>query len=147
MEDHELHVRLWEADYQELYVPEIVVTAEVQAERLTKQYHRKWHKGHGYFYALMRDAGFERSAFRLFDVPGHLYRQTLVNLLLWGKNQLLGHREKAFQYETECYFFIGFLQQRLELVGSPKSIDWLRRLGAALHSLFRRRADSNSRNH
>jgi GT2 family glycosyltransferase len=146
MEDHELHVRLWDAGYTEMYRPELVVTAEVQAERLTRQYHRRWHKGHGHFYALMREGEFERSAFRLFDVPGHLYRQTLVNLLGWGKAQLSGNREKAFSCETGCYFFTGFFQQRLAAPGSAKRFMRLRRLGSALHSLVRRRAGLNNSN-
>ncbi len=114
MEDHELHLRLWEAGLAEMYIPEMMVTTEVQTDRLTKAYHRKWHKGHGHFYALMREPEFERSTKRLFDVPAHLYKQALLDLLQWVKNQWRRDPEKTFLKETAFYFFIGFFQQRLE---------------------------------
>ena len=45
MEDHELLVRLWKTDRQGLYTPELVVTAGVASDRLSKTYHRRWHHG------------------------------------------------------------------------------------------------------
>ncbi len=48
-EDHEHQLRIWRAGKQGLYVPGIVVSADVQAERLTKAYHRRWHTGHGHY--------------------------------------------------------------------------------------------------
>jgi len=113
MEDHELHLRLWESGFQEMYFPEIVVTTDIPAERLTKAYHRKWHKGHGHFYALLREPEFERSITRLFDVPAHLYKQALIDLAQWGKSLLMGKAEKAFLHEIGLWFFAGFFRQRL----------------------------------
>jgi glycosyltransferase involved in cell wall biosynthesis len=134
MEDHELHVRLWDAGYKEMYIPEILVGALVQPERLTKQYHRKWHKGHGYFYALMRDAEFERSAARLFDVPGHLYKSAFFDLLQWSKNRLLQKDEEALAREINLCFFYGFLQQRLASDRRSENPSALRRLASFLIS-------------
>lgn len=132
MEDHELHVRLWEAGYQELYRPEIVVGAVVQAERLTREYHRRWHKGHGYFYALMRDAEFERSAARWFDVPAHLYKSAFLDLLQWGKNRLLQNHQEAFACEVRLAFFFGFLEQRLATYRNSETSPVLRKLASLL---------------
>lgn len=137
MEDHELHQRLWEAGLQEMYFPDVMVTAEVQADRLTKAYHRKWHKGHGHFYALMREPELERSATRLFDVPAHLYKQALFDLLQWGKSQWAGDKENSFRNETGFYFFVGFFQQRLESFLRLKSFLERHALAASLYSLFR----------
>ena len=53
-EDHELLMRLWCAGRQGLYVPNIVVTAEVQLERMRKQYHRRWNLTAGKFNSLQR---------------------------------------------------------------------------------------------
>jgi glycosyltransferase involved in cell wall biosynthesis len=114
MEDHELLVRLWHKDRRAMYVPDLVVIAEVQPERVTKQYHRKWHRGHGHFYAMMRDEEMERSAARLFDVPAHLYKQALANLLKLVKHRLSGNDESAFIYETQLHFFMGFFKTRRE---------------------------------
>lgn len=137
MEDHELHMRLWEANYQEMYMPDVVVYAVVQSERLTKEYHRKWHKGHGYFYALLRDQKFERSAIRLFDVPAHLYKQAFLDLLYWSKNRLTGNQEKAFLYETRLRFFAGFFHQRLKTFRRFENPSVVRELAAFFYSLLR----------
>src|SRR5437764_1251585 len=76
MEEHELLERLARAGKRGLYAPQIVVRADVPFARMTRGYHRRWHRGHGKFYAISRSASFEESAAgRLFDVPAHLYRQ------------------------------------------------------------------------
>jgi glycosyltransferase involved in cell wall biosynthesis len=123
MEDHELHSRLWKAGYQEIYRPDVVVGAVVEPERLTREYHRRWHKGHGHFYALMRDPEFESSVGRLFDVPAHLYKQALLDGLGWSADRLSRNHQQAYGRENRLWFFYGFLQQRLAtLRGSEKSL-------------------------
>jgi hypothetical protein len=47
VEDHEFQLRLWRAGFRGLYDPTVVVTADVQPDRMTKAYHRKWHRDHG----------------------------------------------------------------------------------------------------
>jgi glycosyltransferase involved in cell wall biosynthesis len=137
MEDHELHLRLWEAGFQEMYCPELIVTTEVQAERLTKAYHRKWNEGHGHFYALLRDPEFERSAARLFDVPAHLYKQSLVDLLDWCKKQLAGNHEQAFLCETRLCFFRGFFHKRRQEFHQANHFGLLREIASFLYALMR----------
>ena len=112
MEDLELMMRFWHAGGQGLYLPDIVVTAPVQIERLTKAYHRRWHTGHGHFYAMMRAEEIEGSQARLFDVPGHLYRQALRDTAEWLRCTLAGERHEAFRYETQLRFFLGFFRKR-----------------------------------
>jgi glycosyltransferase involved in cell wall biosynthesis len=46
-EDHELETRIVAAGGAGLYVPEMVIEAEVQERRLTRAYHRRWHRDHG----------------------------------------------------------------------------------------------------
>jgi hypothetical protein len=91
----------------------------VLEERLSKAYHRRWYCGHGHFYALMRDEVFESSRFRLFDVPGHLYRRTCASAFGWLKNRLTRQGELEFQHELEMQFFWGFFRKRL---GDRRSI-------------------------
>ena len=93
-------------------MPGIVVSAEVQTDRMTKEYHRRWHTGHGHFYALMRAEDIEHGDARLFDVPAHLYRQALANSLGWLKQSVLANEELAFKHETELRFLRGFFRQR-----------------------------------
>ena len=112
MEDAELLERYWRTGRQCLYVPDLIVTTDVPFERMTKNYHRRWHTGHGYFFAIMRSEEIERSSSRLFDVPAHLYRQALADAAAWIKCLLLGKRERAFMHETRIRFFLGFFRKR-----------------------------------
>jgi glucosyl-dolichyl phosphate glucuronosyltransferase len=111
-EDHELQLRVWQAQRQGLYVPDLVVTAEVEARRTTKRYHRRWHTGHGHFYAVMRLEEMEGATVRLFDAPGHLYRQAMADALRWFAHRLRGDHEAAFEAETRLRFIAGFLRKR-----------------------------------
>jgi glycosyltransferase involved in cell wall biosynthesis len=135
MEDLELHLRLWAAGRQELYVPDVVVTAPVQPERLTKAYHRRWYRGNGHFYALLRDQELERSAARLFDVPAHLYRQTLIDLVRRYRYQLSGKEEEAFLCEARLQFFAGFFRERRAAFRRSDHPGILREVTTFLYSL------------
>jgi glycosyltransferase involved in cell wall biosynthesis len=114
LEDHEFLTRLFRAGVAGLYVPEMIVDAYVGNERMTKEYHRRWHTGHGHFYAVMNDQEWERSSFRLLGVPGHLYRETARNALVWFTRVLSGKNDAAFVNECHLRFFRGFLRQRMK---------------------------------
>jgi cellulose synthase/poly-beta-1,6-N-acetylglucosamine synthase-like glycosyltransferase len=53
-EDHDMQLRVWQAGMRGLYAPSIVSMADVTPDRLTRAYHRRWHRGHGRHCALMR---------------------------------------------------------------------------------------------
>jgi glucosyl-dolichyl phosphate glucuronosyltransferase len=112
MEDHDYLLRLDRAHKKIMYVPDIIVYAYSFPERLTKSYHRRWHYGHGHFYAVMREEKFESSRARLFDVPAHLYRRTLSNMLDWFRYRLTNNRDLQFEQELEIHFFCGFFRKR-----------------------------------
>jgi len=113
MEDHEFQLRLSAANKRLVYLPDLVVYAQVLQERLTKDYHRRWYRGHGYFYAVMREADFEASKMRLLDVPAHVYRRALSDVYLWMKYHLKNEPEMEFHHEVELSFFWGFFRKRL----------------------------------
>lgn len=113
MEDHELQVRLCNATLQGLYVPELVVISDVSADRLLKNYHRRWHFGHGRFYSAARFEGFEHSNVGwLFGVSSHLYHSALRDALGWIGCVLVGDFTRAFTHETKLWFFAGFWSVR-----------------------------------
>lgn len=113
MEDLELLIRFWRAEGVALYTPSLVVLAQIPADRMKKTYHRRWHTGHGRFYAMLRDEEMEQSAEgRFFDVPAHLYGQALRNAWLFMKSTLLLRNAAAFLYETKLRFFLGFFRER-----------------------------------
>ena len=112
VEDLELLQRLWKSGRRGLYVPRIGFLHKVQASRMTKAYHRRWHTGHGNFYAQLRDPDFEASGARLFDVPAHVYKDAAAAAAGWIKRVLAGAPDAAFEYETRLRFFAGFFQER-----------------------------------
>ena len=112
-EDHELLLRLYAAGGRALYVPDLLVTADIPAERLTRQYHRRWHRGHGRFHAVMRSPDMERTHHgRLLGVPAHLFRTAAEDAAAWLTLRVRGDAAEAFARETRLWFFSGFLRER-----------------------------------
>lgn len=112
MEDHEFLIRMCRSGLKGMYLPQMIALAPVELDRLTKAYHRRWHAGHGHFYAVMKDPEWERSGFSLAGVPGHLYRETARNGVLWLSNMLRGKADAAFANECRMRFFGGFFRER-----------------------------------
>ena len=112
-EDHEFLQRLIRVGGFGVYDPRIVIHAAVQEDRLERQYHRRWHVGHGHFHALMRPDYFERSGTgRICDVPAHLLRAALRDGAAWIKARLRGDDREAFSRELRLGFFYGFVRTR-----------------------------------
>jgi len=112
-EDHELLLRLWRSGGQGLYAPALVVTSDIASERFTKGYHRRWHRRHGHFSAIMHDEGLEGSRFgHLFGVPAWIYREVLEGCVRCLGCWLRGNRNRAFLHETRVRFSLGFVGAR-----------------------------------
>jgi glycosyltransferase involved in cell wall biosynthesis len=114
LEDDEWNRRLWKSGGAALYVPDLVAWADVPSDRLTRAYHRRWHRGHGHFYAMLRAEEIERSNVgSLFGVPAHMYRSALEDVGAWLSAVITGRGDEAFVHETKLRFFRGFVGQRL----------------------------------
>jgi glycosyltransferase involved in cell wall biosynthesis len=114
VEDLDILQRLWKAGRRGVYLPGIAFHHKIPPSRLTRQYHRRWHTGHGRFYARLQDPEFEKSRTRLFGVPAHLYRAAAVQAVLWLRWKLLGRDSDAFACETRLRFFLGFMRERAQ---------------------------------
>jgi glycosyltransferase involved in cell wall biosynthesis len=112
MEDHEFLMRVCRSGKQGIYTPHMIATTYIDTERLTKTYHRRWHTGHGHFYAVLADPEWERSKFRLAGVPAHLLKETATNAFKWLSKMLTGNTDAAFVNECRLRFFSGFFLQR-----------------------------------
>ena len=112
MEDTEFLLRVCRSGKRGKYLPDLITWAWVDPERTTKAYHRRWHTGHGHFYAVMNDPEWERSSFGLFGVPGHLYRETVKNVVGWLGKLVTGNGDGAFENEIRIRFFRGFFKAR-----------------------------------
>jgi glucosyl-dolichyl phosphate glucuronosyltransferase len=114
LEDDEWIRRLWKAGGRALYVPELITFTEVPASRLTRAYHRRWHRGHGRFYALLHAEEMEQSSVgTLLGVPAHMYRSAFAAMLGWLSASTSGRSELAFTHEVRLRFLRGFVGQRI----------------------------------
>jgi glycosyltransferase involved in cell wall biosynthesis len=114
MEDHEYVARMWREGIIGLYVPGLLVEAPVECDRVKKEYHRRWHKGHGRSYAILKEERMEKASWHLFGVPAHLYRQALIDTIGLVKNWLRRHEEHAFLCELHLRFFFAFWLRRVQ---------------------------------
>lgn len=112
-EDHELLTRLYESGGRMLYHPRMLVMTRVPADRCDRRYHRRWHEGHGRFYALMRTPEMERARLRPFGVPGHLLREAARDLAAWVRSAAVADWDRAFLAELRLRFVKGFVWTRL----------------------------------
>ncbi|HEX8091349.1 MAG TPA: glycosyltransferase family A protein [Blastocatellia bacterium] len=121
-EDHELLVRLWRAGRKGLYMPNIVVTAEVQLDRLRKQYHHRWNITTGKFNSMMRlddtmgphGRLLEERAdtVMLFGTPASLYRELLRASVRWVSATAQLRESLALQHENRICYLIGYISER-----------------------------------
>lgn len=54
VEGIEVRTRLWSDRKKEVSFPPVVFLQKVEAERLSKRYHQRWHGGHGRSCAILR---------------------------------------------------------------------------------------------
>jgi len=114
LEDDDWNRRFWKAEGVGLYEPTLLAWTDVAPERLTRAYHRRWHLGHGRFYALLRADEIERSNIGAFlGVPAHLYRSAIADAAGLLTSMVTGHPHAAFLHEMRLRFFGGFLGQRV----------------------------------
>ena len=124
MEDHELLMRCWHAGRQGLYLPTLLASTTVPASRMTKDYHRRWHRGHGVFCAMMRyvevtdrDRRYigvqsAEDAVMLFGVPACLYRQAADQGLKWALAALRRQQAVSLMHENKCRFLVSYIRTR-----------------------------------
>lgn len=122
-EDHDLQLRIWRSGGQGLYVPSIVMVSDVDPERLTKAYHRRWHRGHGRHCAMMglRDITDPQGcinenlrALTLFGVPSFLYRELVAEGARWLTSKVRRDESEAFKYEGKVQHLLGYIGKRYE---------------------------------
>jgi len=111
-EDHDLLHRVYGSGGCMLYLPGMLVIARVQSDRCARAYHRRWHDGHGRFYALMRLPEIERTRTTVAGVPAHLLRAAASDAAAWLGSMLSGRWDDAFRAELRLRFFAGFARTR-----------------------------------
>lgn len=127
-EDHDLQLRLWRAGLKGLYQPDLIVTAEVSPDRLTKRYHRRWHRGHGRYCAMMQvhenmiggngPIGRDPDLVTLFGSPAFLYTQAITSSVKWALALVHGPAWKPLYEENRVRYALAYIGTRFSLRGS-----------------------------
>ena len=154
-EDYDLQMRVWRAGGQGLYDPAVVVTTDVQPERTTKAYHRRWYAGHGRYSALMRlkesmspDGTLipERTqASRLFGVPSFVYVEMLESAGRWTKAALGRDESSAFYHENRVRHCLHYIRQRYHDDAAQRSHSAVAEFAQFIRSVVRKRLNAPSR--
>src|SRR5207253_6187377 len=112
VEDVDLINRILETGAKAYYDPELCVEHKAEPNRVTKRYHRRWHYGHGRYYALLRDPRLERSRFAIFGVPSHMWHEAAREAVRTVARRF-GPADEAFVHEAGLWVFAGFVRERL----------------------------------
>jgi cellulose synthase/poly-beta-1,6-N-acetylglucosamine synthase-like glycosyltransferase len=121
-EDRELQLRLWAAGKHGLYVPDVIVTTCVPPERLTKAYHRRFHRRTGAAHARMRYrdridrdgrlVSENEGRATLFGTPGFLYRELMMHLVRLIACTATAGPDERFYRETRLLYLLSYISTR-----------------------------------
>ena len=151
-QDHELQVRLWQAKRQGMYVPDIAATANVQAERMTKAYHRRWYVTHGKFCAQMRLRSItdlsdgERivselpNLVTLFGTPAFLCREVIRECLHWSSAALRLNEARTFFHENRVRDLLAYIVANYRQHAASRKHSHLGEVRAFTKALWRRKS-------
>lgn len=137
-EDHEFLLRVYRAGHQGRYVPTLTVHTPVQADRLGKSYHRRWHAGHGRFMARMGLVAPDAVSPNLFGLPSYYYSGLLSEAVAWVKARWRGDEALAFHHELELRSAIHFVgaSRRLHM---PDGSSTISEVGRFIRGLMRKK--------
>jgi len=154
-EDHEFLLRLWSEGVRGMYAPNILVTAEVQPERLKKKYHRRWSNTTGKFNSLMRlnermnaDGRIveeQEDEATMFGVPAFIYRSLLVGGLAVIWSTLLARREASLRHKHYIWYLMGYIGKRYEQNASQRGHSAVSEIAQFVKALVRKKVSSRER--
>lgn len=153
-QDMEFLVRFWRAGGLAMYVPDVVVFADVQDERLTKPFHRKWHATNGKFNSLMRlgelvgsDGQILESlpsTVKLFDAPGFLYRELMSECAQWLVATTRGRESLSFKHENRVRYLIGYISNRYKHEFATRKRSHLVEVGGFIKAMLHKKIQLNA---
>ena len=124
-QDHDLQLRLWRAGHRLLYAPELVAFAPIDPRRLTRSYHRHWHRQHGHYGALLalEEAVDSTGALRpgqhdtprLLGAPGYVYRALGSHARQWMRARLRRQEALAIHHEHRVWYLASYIRHTASL--------------------------------
>jgi|SRR5579863_1163268 len=112
-EDHDLMLRIWHAGGTGVYIPDVIAFADVQDERVTKSYHRRWHSGHGQFASKLPLATGDSAPATLFGVPLKVYRKLVSSIWGWLTSLFRDNDSLTFFHETRIRYASNYLRSSI----------------------------------
>lgn len=119
-EDTDLLMRLWQAGGRCLYVPRVLAIAPIDPARMTKAYHRWWHRTNGNWTARLRLAEMIARDGRLlpeplegpkfYGIPSHVFREFLTVVSRWMVSIAAGAPARALRHEYRLQFLLGYIR-------------------------------------
>jgi glucosyl-dolichyl phosphate glucuronosyltransferase len=135
----EWHLRARAAGVRGFYVPDMIVHHVIEAERLNKEYFRRWFYWHGISRAIlfaklgvdMESPDQSRLDYsrvpQIAGIPRYMYRQVLTRAGAMLGAQLRRDPALAFEHELWLCFFAGMAKQRWaerKVVIPPPQVSW-----------------------
>jgi glucosyl-dolichyl phosphate glucuronosyltransferase len=152
-EDHDMQLRTWRAGMRGLYTPSIVTVADVTPDRMTREYHRRWHRGHGRHCAMMRlrelvpaDLGpmsEPKDLVTLFGSPAFVYADLLRGSYRWF--EAVVRRKDPFFYANHLRHVWSYLRTRYAIFASESHRGAAAELAAFLRAYLLKRATRRAR--
>ena len=112
IEDAVLCRELYAAGSRGFYLPDLEIYHKVEAYRVEKRYHRRWHRDHGRNFGRVRDPSVDCGRQGPFNVPAYMYRQAVMDACAMLRERLRGRPAEAFLIETHLWFLWGFWAER-----------------------------------
>lgn len=123
-QDRELMLRLWKAGLHGLYSPEVAAQTVVPPERVTREYHRRWHWTHGESVARMplREAWVNggwavepAQGGSFLGAPWSQYRALWDRAAQWTRSSLAGQGDEAFGDELQARYSLAYIWSSMKL--------------------------------
>ena len=121
-EDHEVQIRLLDAGYRGWYDPAVEMRAEVQPNRLTLAYHRRWAFDHGRAIVRMTPPGMVfdgHSSYvpesptmpHVFGAPARLFKRVLVLLSIYPRRLGASRRQDRLWLQFKTLEYLGMIRE------------------------------------
>ena len=145
--DHELLIRLWNTGRQGLYWPDLVVETDVPPERMTKAYHRMWHRRTARLYAQIPpedlfsdvDGAPAERVVSLFGVPSFTFRELMSESGAFLRAWVGGPDSAAFHHELRLRHLLQYVRRRYALYRQHRRRSRLRELREFFRQIRRKK--------
>jgi glycosyltransferase involved in cell wall biosynthesis len=119
-EDHEFYLRMVHAGFRGVYEPAALVHHRVGAERLERDYFRRWLHQNGRDVARLEQAFPPATSRRLLRAPAYLWRRAAGDAAAALGATARGDRARRFDASTRLLWFAGYLRE--SWLGRPATV-------------------------